>query len=247
MIILIISELDIIVKDKFQLTVNTMKKIKNKKALFTTKWITSTALMTALVIATGFLPAVQITASGRLYWCDCVIFLAAYILDPVAAFIAGGIGTMLYDVIGGSAYMMAASLIIHGLQAATVSAVLRFVFNKLPKKLEPVWAVIASILGAVIVVLGYFIQRYYILQTEWIYIGDKAIANVVQEITGITVAMIICYATSFKKQLEKNNLLPDFHAEVIGKKNLTPDESKESSEKHDTAELTKKENSDMPE
>ena len=59
--------------------------------------------------------------------------------------------------------------------------------------------------------------------------------------------MIICYATSFKKQLEKNNLLPDFHAEVIGKKNLTPDESKESSEKHDTAELTKKENSDMPE
>lgn len=192
-------------------------KIKNKKAFFTTKWITYTALMTALVISTSFIPPVQVTVSGRLYWCDCIIFLAAYLLDPLAAFIVGGVGTLLYDVIVGSGYMMAASLIIHGLQGAAVSAILHYAFMKLPKKFEPVWAAVASVVGGAIVISGYFVQRYYILNTEWIYIGDKAVANLIQEVVGITLAMIICYATTFKKQLEKAHLLPDFTGEVLSK------------------------------
>lgn len=198
-----------------------MKTVKYKKAFFTTKWLTYTALMTGLVVATSFIPSVPVTVSGNLYWCDCIIFIAAYLLDPLAAFIAGGVGTLLFDVIKGNGYMMFASLIIHGLQAVATSAILHFVFAKLPKKLEPVWALIASIVGGAIVILGYFIQRYYILHTEWIYIGDKAIANVIQEIVGISIAMFICYATTFKKQLKSAHLLPDFGGEVLEKKKVT--------------------------
>ncbi|MDE7082839.1 MAG: ECF transporter S component [Clostridia bacterium] len=197
-----------------------MIKAKNKKTFFTTKWITTTALLTALVIATSFIPSVPVTLNGNLYWCDCIIFLAAYLLDPLASFIVGGIGTLLYDVIKGNGYMMFASLIIHGLQAAATSAILHFIFAKFPKKLEPVWALIASIVGGAIVILGYFIQRYYILHTEWIYIGDKAIANLIQEVVGISIAMVICYGTTFKKQLERQHLLPDFIREVLTKKNI---------------------------
>ncbi len=191
--------------------------MKNKRAYFTTKWISYTAMLTALVIATSFIPPAPVPPFGNLYWCDGVIFLAAYLLDPLAAFICGGIGTFLYDVIHGNAAMMFPSLIIHGLQAAAVSALLHFVFAILPKKLEPLWAGISSAVGGAIVIAGYFIVRYYINGYALAAAGYKAVANVIQEIVGISVAMVICYATTFKRQLEKNRLLPDFKNEVLNK------------------------------
>lgn len=191
--------------------------MKSKKAKFTTKWITYTAMLTALVIATSFIPPVPVPPFGSLYWCDGIIFLAAYLLDPLAAFIAGGIGTFLYDVIHGNAAMMFVSLIVHGLQAAAVSAILHYAFALLPKKLEPLWAGIASIVGAIIVIAGYFINRYYIAGYELVAAGYKAVANVFQEIIGIAVGMTICYATTFKKQLANNNLLPNFKNEILEK------------------------------
>lgn len=197
-----------------------MKHVKNKKAFFTTKWIAYTAMMTALVIATSFIPYVPIPPFGNLYWCDGIIFIAAYLLDPLAAFICGGLGTFLYDVIHGNTAMMFASLIIHGLQAVAVSALVHYVF---PKKLEALWAGVASVVGGIIVVAGYFTLRYGINGYALAAAGYKAVANVIQEIVGIVIAMVICYATTFKQQLKSNHLLPDFKNEV-----LQPDKHEES-------------------
>lgn len=191
--------------------------MKNKKAYFTTKWIAYTAMLTALVIATSFIPPVPIPPFGNLYWCDGIIFLAAYLLDPLAAFITGGTGTFLYDVIHGNAAMMFASLIIHGLQAAAVSAIMHYTLPKKLKKLEPLWAGVASLVGAAIVIAGYFVLRYYINGYEIIACGYKAVANVIQEAVGIAVGITICYATTFKQQLKRNNLLPDFKDEILQK------------------------------
>ena len=118
------------------------KKMKNKKLQFTTKWIAYTAMLTALVVATNFIPAIP-TPAGRIYWVDGVVLIGAYLMDPLAAFIAGGIGSLLYDVFLSPA-MMLPSLIIHGLQGAIVSALLHYV---LPKKHEPLWAVTAAVIG----------------------------------------------------------------------------------------------------
>lgn len=194
-----------------------MKTIKNKRALFTTKWLTYTAALTALVVATSAIPFIPMPPFGNLYWCDCIIFLAAYLLDPFAAFICGGIGTLLYDVIIANTAMMFPSLIIHGLQAAVVSTLFHFLFSHFPKKLEPLWAAICSVAGAVVVIAGYFILRFYINGYALETCGYKAIANVIQEVVGIAIAMVICYATTFKKQLEKNGLLPDFKREMMQK------------------------------
>lgn len=40
-------------------------------------------------------------------------------------------------------------------------------------------------------------------------------ANVLQEIIGITVAVVICYACRLKSQLVKARLLPDFRREML--------------------------------
>ena len=180
--------------------------------------------MTGLVIATSMIDGIKVNANGNFYWCDGVIFLAAFLLDPLAAFITGGIGTMIYDLLTPRAYNCIASLIIHGLQAAVVSVLVHYVFPRKNKKLEPLWAGISSVIGGALVVLGYFIQRYYILKLDNLVIGEKAIANVVQEIIGISIAMVICYATTFKKQLEKAHLLPDFTGEMLQKKQPAPTE-----------------------
>ena len=188
--------------------------MKNKKAFFTTKWITYTAMLTALVVATGFIPPIP-TPAGRIYWVDGIVLIAAFLMDPLAAFIAGGIGSLLYDVFASPA-MMLPSLLIHGLQGAVVSALLHYLFPKRFEKWEWIWAIITALAGAVVVVGGYFIYRCIV------YGAPVAVTNIprniIQEIIGISIATVICYATTFKMQLKKNNLLPDFKQEVLEKK-----------------------------
>ena len=190
-----------------------MKTIKNKKAFYSTKWTAYTAILTALVVATGFIPTI-VTPAGRIYWVDGVVLLAAYLMDPLSAFICGGVGTLIYDIFK-SPEMMLASLLIHGLQGAIVSGLLHFVLPNRFKKYEWVKALIISVIAAVEVVLGYFIYRCITHGVP--YAVTNIPRNIIQEFIGITVAMIICYATTFKKQLEKANLLPDFKREILQK------------------------------
>lgn len=207
--------------------------MKNKKAFFTTKWIAYTAMLTALVVATGYIPGIPVL-TGKIYWCDFVIYLTAYITDPIASFIVGGIGTTFFDLFGinGTAYNAIPSLFIHGVQGLCASVLFmlwrKFVPCKNNTKKEALGAVISSILPALIVIFGYFIKR---LTWEHLAVETalyKMPANVLQEIIGITVAVIICYATSFKRQLEKNNLLPDFAREMLDK--TPPQENTENEE-----------------
>lgn len=197
--------------------------MKNKKVMFTTKWITYTAMLTALVVATSVIPPVPI-GTNNVYWCDGMIFLGAYLMDPLSSFIIGGLGSALYDFGVGHTHMAVASLIIHGLQAAATSALLHYVFRLLPEKFESAWAAISSVAGALIVIGGYFLYYWAIAplvtgesKYGWLYASDRVVRNVLQEIIGISLAMIVCYATTFKRQLEKNNLLPDFKKEVLEK------------------------------
>jgi len=192
--------------------------MKNKKFIFTAKWIAYTAMLTALVVATSVIPPVPLGV-GNVYWCDGMILLGAYLMDPFSAFIIGGLGSALYDFGIGHIHMAVASLIIHGLQAAATSALLHYLFSGLKK--EPLWATVSASVGAVIVIGGYFMTYWLIFpvvtgETKygWAYAAERVLRNVVQEIVGITIATILCYATTLKKQLEKNYLLPDFKREV---------------------------------
>ena len=197
--------------------------MKNSKARFTTKWITYTAVLTALVFATNFIPAIP-TPVGNVYWVDGVILIASFLMDPLSAFIIGGVGSLLYD-IHWSPQMMAFSLVIHGLQGVIVSTLVHYVF---PKKGEPLWAVIASMIAAAETIIGYFFA-------QWVIHGipvaiTKIPRDIIQEIIGITIATVICYATTFKRQLDKAHLLPDFKREVLDDKKKPVEEDIDTNE-----------------
>lgn len=210
--------------------------MKKKTAIFSTKWIAYTALLTAMVVATGYIPGIPVI-TGKIYWCDFAIYTAAYLMDPLSAFIVGGIGTTFFDLFGinGTAYNAIPSLLIHGLQgltAALIFTALRTFFNKSNSiKKEAVIAVISSILPALLVIFGYFIKRITWEKAAAEVAILKMPANVLQEIVGIAVAILICYVFRLKQQLIKAHLLPDFKVEVLGKDEKCdgcPDETEQS-------------------
>lgn len=201
--------------------------MKNKKLFYSTKWITVTALLTALVVAMGKVPGIPV-GTGKIYWCDFAIYTAAYLMDPVSAAIVGGIGTAFFDLFGvnGTAYNAIPSLIIHGLQGFTASLIfvlLKKAFIKKESKREFIVAIIASVIPALIVIFGYFIKRITWEEKTVEVALLKMPANVLQEIVGIAVAVGICYGCRLKQRLLKARLLPDFFGEVKNPKPATED------------------------
>ena len=170
-----------------------------------TKWITVTALLMAFVIVSGYIPKLP-TPLGNVYWCDGPILIAAFLLDPVGAFLAGGVSMLLYDLMVGSAYMAFPSLVIHGLQAVVVSVFVHCVFGKRDNVLT---ALLSALLGAVVVICGYFLLRTFFLEGAGLTVAlTKMPANFLQEAVGIAIALVIVYVCRVKEILKKNNLLP---------------------------------------
>ncbi len=205
-----------------------------KKVIYSTKWIAYTALLTALVVATGYVPGIPVL-TGKIYWCDFAIYTAAYLTDPVSATIVGGIGTTFFDLFGinGTAYNALPSLLIHGLQGLTASLIftlLKKFFNKKnSNSREAAIAVISSVFPALLVIAGYFIKRISWEAKPAEIALLKMPANVLQEIIGVAVAVIICYACGLKRRLEKARLLPDFKREMIAESEV-PAESAQTAE-----------------
>jgi len=93
---------------------------------------------------------------GHLYFNDLVIVTAALMLNPVEAFIVGGLGSFLGDLFFYPTPMFV-SLVTHGLQAIVISLLIS-------KKENPTLKdyIFAVTVGAIIMVVGYTIGRAFI-------------------------------------------------------------------------------------
>ena len=78
----------------------------------TTVWLCISAVFMAfnVIMCSFYIPV----PGGQLYLCDAVICSAAMLLDPVLAFVVGGVGAFLGDLFFYPEAMFA-SLLIHGL------------------------------------------------------------------------------------------------------------------------------------
>lgn len=148
---------------------------------------TKEMVLTGLGIAIVFIATLYIkipnALDGYFNLGDGFILLFASLLDPFLAFLIGGLGSALADVAGGYAYYFFPTLIIKGLEAIVVS----FLIHKYGKKVQ----IPAYLLGAVIMVVGYFLAKWYLK-------GSAAIAltgipkNIFQSGVGVIIALI-CY------------------------------------------------------
>ncbi len=164
--------------------------------------LTLTALLMSMNIVFSFTTLTIPTPVGNIYFCNAVINVAAVLLDPVAAFVAGGVGSLLGDLLSGYAQAMLVSLVAHGLQAMIVSLCARHLRQmKLPLR-----SLLGMAAGSVWMVAAYTIGRAYIYgHKEWAYAISKIPMEFLQAGIGIAVAMLLLFVLgileSFRREI----------------------------------------------
>ena len=155
------------------------------------KWLTVTAMLMALNIAmSSFSIPVP---GGHLYLNDAVICTAALLLDPLGAFIVGGVGAFLGDFFFYPAPMFV-SLVTHGLQAVVISLFAHHVLKKRPV----ISSAIGVAIGAVIMVVGYSLGRAFIYSTPE-YAVMKLPYQILQAVVGAVAGMLLCWGCGLYK------------------------------------------------
>ena len=157
----------------------------------TTHWLCLTAMFMALnVIMSSFSIPVP---GGHLYMNDVVICTAAILMDPLAAFLVGGVGAFLGDLLFYPTPMFV-SLVTHGLQAIVISLFAHRVMKKHPA----VASGIGVTLGALIMVAGYSLGRAFIYSTPE-YALLKLPYQFLQAGVGAAVGMLLCWKCGLRR------------------------------------------------
>ncbi len=136
---------------------------------------------------------IPVPGGGRLYLCDTAITVAGVLLSPVFAFVVGGIGSFLGDLMFFPAAMFI-TLAAHGIEAVLISVFSRYAFKSRP--------VLGSVLG--VVVGGLFMVGIYALGSAFVY-GTPGYAllsipfDLLQMSVGGSLGLVLSYPLGLKK------------------------------------------------
>lgn len=157
------------------------------------KKLTVTAVLLGMnIIMSSSILSVPVPG-GHMYLNDVIIVMASLILDPFCAFIVGGVGAFLGDMIFYPTPMFV-SLVTHGLQAVLISLFVRHVLKSKPLPS----AIVASVLGLVLTVTGYTLGRAYIYSTP-AYAVMKFPFQILQTAVGSAIALALYFGTPIRK------------------------------------------------
>lgn len=161
-------------------------------------WLCTTAVLMAMNVALSSFGVP--VPGGHLYLNDIVICTASIILDPLAAFMVGGVGAFLGDFFFYPAPMWV-SLVTHGLQAIIISVFSHYVLKKKPVLASGIGVTV----GAIIMIVGYSIGRAFIYSTPEAALL-KLPFQVLQAAVGAVFGMLLCWKFGIHK-LYTNQLM----------------------------------------
>lgn len=161
------------------------QKALSKTSVSPIRWLTVTAMLMAMNVALSSFGVP--VPGGHLYLNDIVICAAAILLDPLAAFLVGGVGAFLGDFFFYPTPMFV-SLATHGLQAVVISLIVR----KASPDHKLRGAIIGVTLGAVIMVVGYSLGRAFLYSTPE-YAILKLPFQILQAAVGAVVGTLLCF------------------------------------------------------
>ena len=171
--------------------------MKKSNAKITTLKLTTAAVFMAMTIA---LSSFGIPVpGGHLYLCDVAIRLGAILLNPLEAFIVGGVGSFLGDMLFYPAPMFV-SLATHGLQAVVIS----LISHKTLKNRPQLASGIGVTVGAVIMVIGYTLGKTFVYST-FEYAMIKLPYEIAQGAIGAILGMVLCWKCGIHKLF--NNMI----------------------------------------
>lgn len=131
-----------------------------------------------------------------MYLNDVIICTAAILLNPFGAFMVGGVGAFIGDLLFYPTPMFV-SLVTHGLQAVVISLATR----RLGKD-RPSGSAIGVAIGAVIMVVGYSLGRAFIYSTPE-YALLKLPFQIAQAVVGAVVGWLLCWKCKIAELYEK--------------------------------------------
>ena len=169
--------------------------LKKPDARKTTLWLTTTAMFMAMTVAcsTFSIPV----PGGHLYLCDVPICLAAVLLDPPAAFLVGGVGSFLGDLLFYPLPMFV-SLVSHGLQAILISLISRYVLRQRPV----LSSILGVILGGIVMIVGYSLGRAFLYATPEIALV-KLPYEILQAAIGGAGGLLLCWKAGVRKLFDR--------------------------------------------
>lgn len=154
--------------------------------------LTYTAMLTAMVCVATMLIRIP-TMVGYTNLGDGFILLSAFLFGPFYGAVAGGIGSMLADIISGYAFYAPATLVIKGL-IAVIAALLWKDMSK--RGGDKVWKkILASLVAEIWMAAGYW-------TFETLFLGEAKAAlasipnNIAQGLVGVVLGMVLYYALS---------------------------------------------------
>ena len=131
---------------------------------------------------------------GHMYLNDVIICTAAILLNPFGAFMVGGVGAFIGDMLFYPTPMFV-SLVTHGLQAVVISLATR----RLGKD-RPSGSAIGVTIGAVIMVVGYSLGRAFIYSTPE-YAWLKLPFQILQAAVGAVMGVLLLYFTPLRHHI----------------------------------------------
>lgn len=160
----------------------------------TTRKIVITALFSALTCVATLIIRIPSPIGGYLNVGDALVILSGGMLSPLFAFLAGGLGSLLADVISGYMIYAPATFLIKGAMALTVS--LGGVLLKRKMKAF-VSQICLGAIAEVIMVLGYYVFEGFIY--GFIPAAVNIIPNAVQGAVGLVFGTLLVGALAKAK------------------------------------------------
>lgn len=154
------------------------------------------ALMAALTYVATSIVQIPSPMQGYVNLGDCIVLLSGWILGPWWGAAAGGIGSMLVDLLGGYMSFVPGTLIIKFLDAMAAALIVKALGRKTYSY------VVGGLAGEAIMVAGYFVYEALALQLG---MGAAAgvLANVGQGAVGLVIALVLMALLKGSKALDK--------------------------------------------
>ena len=152
------------------------------------KFLVFTALFTALTCVATLVIQIPSPMNGYLNLGDALVLLSAWYLGPARGFFAGGVGSMLADLLSGYAYYAPATLLVKGLMALAAALLFRALWNSAGGK--RLAHVVSGVLAECVMVAGYFGYAFLLLG-KGLAAAVSIPGNLIQGGVGVAVATTV--------------------------------------------------------
>lgn len=155
-----------------------MKNVKLRKLVMA-------ALLAALVYVATTVIKIPTPTGGYLNLGDCFVLLSGWLLGPVYGFAAGGIGSMLVDLMGGYMLYVPGTLIIKGLMAVAAALIYRGAGRKNGGM------VVSAVVAEIIMVGGYYLYESTICGYGFMGALAGVPGNCIQGVAGLVIGLVL--------------------------------------------------------